>query len=165
MSMHEWFDMHEAREARTFLRSIGRARLLVTQRPIGGANFWVGTLVRLMRRTKKRAAKATIKKLAREVADDLALRAAFEAVARLDDGGKGLTAWVMGRVARPPMSKADALAARIEGRRKKSTKDEKHARQMLREWMTALARAKTGVKKWRAKVAYYDRKVVADDEE
>lgn len=63
------------------------------------------------------------------------------------------------------MTKAAALAARIEGRRKKAKKDEAHARTMLREWTAALARAKTGVSKWRAKVAYYDRRMAALDPE
>lgn len=76
-------------EARAFLRSIGRARLLVTT-DIRGRNFWVATLVVLMHRTKKRAARAAIRELALELADDLELRAAFESIARLDSGA-GLT--------------------------------------------------------------------------
>jgi len=160
MTGNEWVDMNEAR---TFMRSIGRARLLITDKP-EGRNFWIGTLIKLMRRSRVRASRAIIKRLALQVADDLVLRAAFETVARLDDGGAGLTKWIVAREAPPPMTKAEALTARIEGRRKKSTKDEKHARKMLTDWTRVQARAKTAVKKWKAKVAYYDRKAVTDDE-
>lgn len=148
--------MSNARQAIALLRSVGRARVLKGR--TGSAPLWAEQLAYMHRRATKRASKALVKKAALGVADDLELRAAFEAVVRLGDASK-VWAWLEATFdPKVPLPKEEALARRVAGRIAKAIKDEQHARAMLRAHEAALKREQRAVRKWRAKVRYYDRK-------
>ncbi len=143
-------------EVRRFLLSIGRAKLM------GGTGViwheeWLQSVVCLSRRAFKSRTKATMRRLGRTLVDDRELRATFDALVRMGDRER-VIAWIIGREAPAPLTKEEAEAARIAGIKKKAVRAEALARAQLRAHTRALAREKKAVKRWDAKVRYYDRK-------
>ncbi len=157
--MSAWWDEGTFQgQARALMRSIRRVR---------DDGAWVVSLVwlRARRRVPGRKLSAYAKQraetraLARLLADDPVLRAAFESALRLDT--KGALTFVNNLVATPPaapLTHEQREARRREGVRRKAVLREHNAREKLSAWEGKLARAKTAVARWRKVVARYDKK-------
>jgi hypothetical protein len=145
--------MSTRKECLDLLRSVGRASAMKGTM----VWLWISTLTDMLKRSRKRSTKTMIKTAARTLADDDELRAAFESVVRLGEG-RSVAMWITQRFGPAPLTEEQRLAARLAGVQAKAKREEAHARAKLAEHETALKRERQAVKRWRAKVRYYDRK-------
>lgn len=140
-----------------FMAGCGRVRAVEPGHHTNPNNTWAFALYRLYLWCSGHETVAAIEKAVRELGRDRTLREAFTTVAALGDRSKSL-AWVRARYVAPPMGKDEQLQARLAGIAKKAQRAETRARALLAKHTKALQREQRLVRKWKAKVAYYDSK-------